>query len=678
MPSPENTGTRAPSAVLVSQTVLSGQPHLDFGGDHSAHQPNEHEQRHAMGWADALRIAAVAVAAVAVWFHAWEPFQTVSVIGVLGLLIGGWPIVKEATENALARRMTMELSMTIAIVAAAAISEFFTALVITLFVLVAEVLEGMTVARGRRAIRDLLDALPRSVPVRRSGNVRDVDTDELKVGDVVLVSPGGLIPVDGLVASGHSFVDQARITGESMPVEKMVGAAVYAGSINASGVLEIRTERIGRDTSYGRIIEAVERAERARAPVQRLADRLAAYLVYLALGAAALTFLLTHDMRSTIAVVIVAGACGIAAGTPLAILGGIGRAARLGAIVKGGVHLETLGRVDTVVLDKTGTLTFGRPEVRRVLPAAGVASDAVLDAAASAELRSEHPLGQAIVAHARARGRPAIEPTRFSYTPGRGIAAEIAGTTVLVGNLAWMADRGIVTDGGAGSDRDGATAASEILVARDGHLLGRIAVADTVRPEAQRAIAVLGRMGIRTILLTGDTRAVADAVASGLGIREVEADLLPEDKLQRVNGLVAAGRIVAMVGDGINDAPALAAASVGVGMGSGTDVARESADVVLLGNDLARFVDTLALARRTRSIIWQNFAGTLAVDALGVGLAAVGLLGPLFAAFIHVASELTFILNSARLLPPPRPVSKLGIEQAERAIATTETPGVSG
>jgi heavy metal translocating P-type ATPase len=621
--------------------------------DHPEHDADQHEQGHAMGWVDALRIAVVAVAAVTVWFRVGEPLPGVSVIGVLGLLVGGWPIVKEAAENALARRMTMELSMTIAIAAAAAISEFFTALVITLFVLVAEVLEGMTVARGRRAIRDLLDALPRSVSVRRSGGVRDVDADELKVGDVVLVSPGGLIPVDGVVVSGHSFSDQARITGESMPVEKLPGAAVYAGSINASGVLEIRAERIGRDTSYGRIIEAVERAERSRAPVQRLADRLAAYLVYLALGAAALTLLLTHDMRSTIAVVIVAGACGIAAGTPLAILGGIGRAARLGAIVKGGVHLETLGRVDTVVLDKTGTLTFGRPEVQRVLPVAGVTSEELLDTAASAELRSEHPLGQAIVAHARARGRAAIEPDRFAYTPGRGILAEVAGTTVLVGNRAWLADRAIVMSPERlpGSDGDGATAASEILVARNGRLLGAIAVADTVRPEAQRAIAALGPMGIRTILLTGDTRAVADAVASELGIVEVAAGLLPEAKLQHVNRLVAAGRTVAMVGDGINDAPALAAASVGVGMGSGTDVARESADVVLLGNDLARFVDTLAVARRTRRIIWQNFAGTLAVDALGVGLAAFGLLGPLLAAFIHVSSELTFILNSARLLP---------------------------
>jgi heavy metal translocating P-type ATPase len=648
--SPDQPGMRQHGAALTNRAERADRSEPD-------HQPDggDDEHGHALAWPDALRIAGVALAAILVWFRLWLRPQIVSVIGVLGLLIGGWPIVKEAAKNALARRMTMELSMTIAIVAAAAISEFFTALVITLFVLVAEVLEGMTVSRGRRAIRDLLDALPRTVSVRRAGGVRDVDSDQLKVGDTVLVSPGGLIPVDGEVVSGHSFVDQARITGESMPVEKVAGTTVYAGSINASGALEIRAERIGRDTSYGRIIEAVERAERSRAPVQRLADRLAAYLVYLALGAAGLTFLLTRDMRSTIAVVIVAGACGIAAGTPLAILGGIGRSARLGAIVKGGVHLETLGRVDTVVLDKTGTLTYGRPEVQRVLPVDGAISEDVLNAAASAELRSEHPLGQAIVAHARARRRPGVEPDGFVYTPGRGIAAEVAGATVLVGNQAWMRERGVAMPE-PGVDGHSATAAvSEVLVARNGRLLGAIAVADTVRPEAQRAIDALGRMRIRTILLTGDTWGVAEAVASGLGIREVEADLLPEDKLQRINRLVAAGRTVAMIGDGINDAPALAAASVGVGMGSGTDVARESADVVLLGNDLVRLVETLAVARRTRGIIWQNFAGTLVVDAIGVGLAAFGFLGPLFAAFIHVASELTFLLNSARLLPPPKP-----------------------
>ena len=343
-----------------------------------------------------------------------------------------------------------------------------------------------------------------------------------------------------------------------------------------------------------------------------------------------------------------AGACGIAAGTPLAILGAIGRAARLGAIIKGGLHLETLGRIDTVVLDKTGTLTYGRPELQRVVPAGEATSEDVLDAAAAAELRSEHPLGQAIVAHARGRGRGIVEPSRFDYTPGRGISAVAAGAAILVGNCALLREGGVAVPTDFVADE---AAASEILVARDTKFLGAIVVADGVRPEAKGAIEALERMGMRTILLTGDTRSVADAVGRRLGIAEVEAGLLPEDKLARVEDLVGRGCVVAMLGDGVNDAPALTAANVGVAMGSGTDVARESADIVLLGNDLARFVDTVAIARQTRRIIWQNFTGTIAVDTVGIVLAAFGFLNPLLAAFIHVASELAFILNSARLLP---------------------------
>jgi Cd2+/Zn2+-exporting ATPase/Cu+-exporting ATPase len=594
-----------------------------------------------------MRIFVVAVAAAGVWLTMRGPYWAELVIGVAGLVIGGWPILKEAFENIVERRMTMELSMTIAIVAAAAIGAFFTALVITLFVLVAEVLEGMTVERGRRAIRDLLEFLPREVSVRRDGAIRTVPAEALSVGETVLVAPGERIPVDGAVLSGDSFVDESAITGESMPVGKVRDARVFAGSINQSGALEIAAERIGRDTSYGRIIEAVERAERSRAPVARLADRLAGYLVYFALGAAALTFLVTRNMVSTISVVIVAGACGIAAGTPLAILGAIGRAARLGAIVKGGVHLETLGKVDTVVLDKTGTVTFGRPEVQAVAPCKGVGAAELLAAAAASELRSEHPLGRAIVACARRDGQTIIEPDEFAYTPGRGISARVEGATVLVGNRGWLEANGVTL---GALPRHGVAAATEVLVARNKNLLGVIAIADAIREEAKGAVAALGRMGVRTILLTGDARPVAEAVGSALGIFEIEAGLLPEEKLARIAALVGEKRVVAMVGDGVNDAPALAAASVGVAMGSGTDVARESADVVLLGNDLARFVDTLALARRTRFIISQNFAGTLTIDALGMALAAFGLLGPLLAAFIHVASELLFILNSARLL----------------------------
>jgi heavy metal translocating P-type ATPase len=620
--------------------------HDDHAHDHDDHEDHAHD--HAFEWQEMLRIALVAAAAASVWWRVWEPFTTFSIIGVTGLLVGGWPIFKEALENLLAKRMTMELSMSIAIIAAAAISEFFTALVITLFVLVAEVLEGMTVSRGRRAIRDLLDFLPRAVSVRRSGVVAEVNADTLNVGDAVLVNPGGRIPVDGTVIAGHSFVDQARITGESLPLEKTAGAPVFAGSINQSGALEIRAERIGRDTSYGKIIEAVEQAERSRAPVQRLADRLAGYLVYFALGAAVLTYVLTHDIRSTISVVIVAGACGIAAGTPLAILGAIGRAARAGAIVKGGLFLEQLGRVNIVVLDKTGTLTYGRPEVRSLIPVGGTDELALLDAAASAELRSEHPLGKTIVAYATSLGRPVREPERFGYTPGRGIDAVVDAGVVLVGNLLLMRAHGIEVPSDLLSQH---AEASEVFVAKNGKLLGAILIADAIRTEAAEAISAIHALGIKTMLLTGDSRTVAQVIAKQSGISEIAAELLPEDKRRRIRELVTQGNIVAMVGDGVNDAPALIEAHVGVAMGSGTDVARESADVVLLGNDLLRFSETLSVARRTRRIIWANFAGTIGVDALGIGLAAFGLLNPLLAAFIHVASELTFILNSARLLP---------------------------
>jgi heavy metal translocating P-type ATPase len=599
---------------------------------------------------DLARVALVAMAAAAVWFRVWEPFPTVSVIGLAATLVGGYPFFKEAVENVVQRKMTMELSMTIAIVAALAIGQFFTALVITLFVLVAEILEGLTVARGRRAIRNLLAYLPRSATVRRNGQIRQIPLDALLRGDLVLVNPGAAVPVDGTVVAGASYVDQGTITGESMPVEKGVGSAVYAGTLNQSGALEIRAERLGRDTSFGKIIEAVERAERSRAPVQKTADRLAGYIVYFALGAAALTFVITRDARSTIAVIIVAGACGVAAGTPLAILGAIGQAARRGAIVKGGRFLEALASIDTVVLDKTGTVTYGTPAIRAVVAAAGVAEREVIEAAAVAERRSEHPVAKAVLARAAALGLPAVEPERFSYTPGRGVVAELAGERFLAGNQALLADQGVPTSLPVRREPDGA---SPVFVARGARLLGVLEVADTLRPEATEAVRALRRMGIRTILMTGDAGPIAEAVARRLDTDEVEAELLPDRKQERVKALVRQGRKVAMIGDGINDAPALAEADVGVAMGSGTDVARESADVVLLGNDLVTFVETVRIARRARRIILQNFGGTLAVDSVGMGLAAVGLLSPLLAAFIHVASELAFILNSARLLPAP-------------------------
>jgi heavy metal translocating P-type ATPase len=621
---------------------------------------SEHE---GLPWLDLARAGLVGVAALVVWFRLWPLAPHLFVLGLAATLLGGFPIVKEAVLNLFQRKMTMELSMAIAIVAALAIRETFTALIITLFVLVAEMLEDLTVARGRRAIEDLLSYLPRTATVQRGGAVIELPLAAIVVGDCVLVSPGGRLPVDGTVVGGQSFVDEATITGESMPREKTSGDRVWAGTINQSGALQVRAERLGRDTSFGKIIEAVERAEHSRAPVQRTADRLAGYLVYFAMAAAVLTFVLTRDARSTISVIIVAGACGIAAGTPLAILGAIGRAAKQGSIIKGGLYLEALAAVDTVVFDKTGTVTTGAPEVAGVFPENGVAPSLVVEAAAIAERRSEHPLGKAILARAEGMGLTTPDPDHFAYTPGRGIVATVAGGEILAGNRGFLLEHGITALSTKAPLEN--KSASEVWVAWSGRLLGAIQIADTLRPGAREAVAALKAMGIRTALLTGDQEQVAGTVAREIGVDAVRAELLPDGKAAEIRRLIGEGRTVAMVGDGVNDAPALAEAHVGIAMGSGTDVTRESADVVLLGNDLLKLVETVRIARRARRIIMQNFAGTLIVDAVGIGMAAFGMLNPLLAAFIHVASELTFILNSTRLLP----AAEQAVERVRVAVA---------
>jgi heavy metal translocating P-type ATPase len=616
--------------------------HLGLGAEH---------EEHARGveWAELVRIVFVALASAAVWFRVWEPLPHISVIGITATLIGGYPIFKEAFENIVERKMTMELSMTIALLSALAIGEFFTALVITVFVLAAEVLEGLTVGRGRRAIQDLLNFLPRTVTVRLNAQVVEIAADQVKVGDTVIVKPGGHIPVDGLVLGGSSFVEQAAITGEAMPVEKVLGDVVYAGTMNQSGALEITAQKLGRDTTFGRIVEAVERAEKSRAPIQKTADRLAGYLVYFALGAAILTFIITHNVRSTISVVIVAGACGIAAGTPLAILGAIGRAAHQGAIIKGGLYLEALAAVDTVLLDKTGTLTFGTPQIREVVSANGFGEQQIIAAASIAERKSEHPLAKAVMARAAELALTLVEPDEFSYTPGRGIRVSYQGEEILVGSRALLLAHGFKRI--LPIDGNGADGVSEVYVTRRGQVLGSMRIADVLRPEAKNAVAAMRQMGLKTVLLSGDAQAVTTSVGHDLGVDEAVGELLPEQKAKWVSELRGKNHKVAMVGDGINDAPALVEADVGIAMGSGTDVARESADVILIGSDLSKLVETLRVARSCRGIIMQNFVGTLVVDSIGVGMAAFGFLNPLLAAFIHVASELTFILNSTRLLP---------------------------
>jgi cation transport ATPase len=379
----------------TSKTIDSAARVEDHGHAHNHHDHDDHDDHdHGTGTGEYVRLGLMGIIVVASLTGWWRPFMDRDWLAFAGTVIGGFPIYKEAWENLLRRRMTMELSMTIALLSALAIGQFFTAIVIAFFVLFAELLEGYTVGGGRRAIEKLINALPRHVTVRRNGQERELKAEELSAGEVIVIRPGERIPVDGTVTKGSSYVDQSSITGESLPIEKTEQSKVFAGTINKNGVLEVSVERVGRDTTFGKIIQVVEQAEKSKAPVQRIADRLAAGLVYFALGAAILTFIVTRNLTATIAVIIVAGACGVAAGTPLAILAGIGSAARRGIIVKGGLYLEKLADIDTIVLDKTGTLTMGIPEVTGIRIANGATENEVLQNAAIAEQHSEHPIAK--------------------------------------------------------------------------------------------------------------------------------------------------------------------------------------------------------------------------------------------------------------------------------------------
>ena len=663
----------APSASTPALPVDESDELSGTGGSSDARTGEGILER--IEWTDVVRIAAVGLAALGAWIAeaAGTPGWVVGAVGAVVLAVGCWPLLIEAAGDLRERRMSMELSMLLAIVAAAAIGEWVTALAVTVFALCAEVLEELSMDRGRDALTDLMSFLPQTARVvtapesaesAESAETTDVPVDEVRPGQVIALSPGGRVPVDGVVRTGRADVDQSRITGEALPVQVGPGDRVPAGSITR-GALELEVERVGEESSYGRIVAAVRHAQSSRAPVQRLADRLAARIVYLALAAALVTFLVTRDVRATISVIIVAGACGVAAGTPLAVLAAIARAARCGAFVKDGTHLEQLSAVDTVVVDKTGTLTVGEPRVVSVRPTEAASGEGeVLALAAAAEWNSEHPIGRAIYAEAAVRDLTVPMPGDVAYSPGAGVSAHVEGRQITVGRCRGQKnqperDASDCDDEAAlstESDPEAPSATSVVEVRADGQLLGTIALADRLRQGAAAAVRDLGDMGLEVLMLTGDSAASARHVAGLLGLAEeqVRADLLPTDKEEVVDSLRRAGKRVAMVGDGVNDAPALGAADVGIAMGTGTDVAREAGDVVLVGSAPADLVETVRVARRARRIIMVNFVGTVVVDVVGMIAAGLGLLGPVAAALVHVVSESAFILNSARLVPRRR------------------------
>lgn len=575
---------------------------------------------------DLIRICLVAGAATISLTALGKRFEPVDYVAIIVVILGGYPVCRETFESLRHGHINMEVSMAVAIFASLAVGQYAVSALITLFVLISEYIENYAVDRGRATIVLLEKSPPKKALVRRNGVEMEVDTQKLVKGDTVIVRDGERIPVDGTIVIGYAFLNQSAITGESTRIEKNPGDPVYAGSVDESGIIEVRTEKVGTDTLFGKIIQLVEEAENKKAPIQKISDRLAAYLVEFAIFFSVVTFIVTRNPITSISVIVVAGACGVAAGTPLALVATMDKAAKEGAIVKGGSYIEEMSRIDTIVIDKTGTLTFGEPAVTDVVPLNGFTREQILQYAGVTERHSNHPVAKAIMNSAGQAGlKFDSDSTSSSYLPGKGMVSELNGSRILVGNGVLMTEQNVAIPDNEVISKV-SPEKSSVLVAVDGKVCGMIEISDSIRAESSNAISELKKMGIRTIMLTGDNAAVAKGVADKVGIQEVFADLLPGDKVSIVEKLVREGRGVVMVGDGINDAPALARANVGIGMGTGTDVAIEEADVVLMNSDLQKIADVLKLSRRAYRTVMTNFYRTVSVGGVGVTLAFLGLL----------------------------------------------------
>jgi Cu+-exporting ATPase len=559
---------------------------------------------------------------------------------------------------------------------------FDTAAVIVGLILLGRWLEARAKGQTSAAIKRLMGLRAKTARLWRDGEEQDVPIEDVVPGDVIVVRPGEKLPVDGVVLEGRSAVDESMLTGESLPVEKGPEDEVFGATINMTGSFRFRATKVGKDSALSQIIRLVQEAQGSKAPIQRLADLIASYFVPIVFGIALSTFVvwwifgpapaITFALLNTVAVVIIACPCALGLATPTAIMVGTGKGAEYGVLIRGGESLETAHKIATVVLDKTGTITEGKPSVTDVVAADGRSADELLRLAASAERGSEHPLGEAIVQEARVRGLALAEAQEFQAVPGHGIEAEVEGLRLVLGNLKLMEDRRLDLNGlppqGEMLSQEGKT---PMFVALDGRVAGIIAVADTVKPGARDAIDELHRMGLEVVMLTGDNRRTADAIARQVGVDRVLAEVLPEEKVKQVRALQAEGKVVAMVGDGINDAPALAQADVGIAIGTGTDVAMEASDITLIKGDPRDVATAIRLSKQTMRTIRQNLfwafayntalipvaAGVLYPLLSNTGVPAVlepffgefGFLNPMLAAGAMAFSSVSVMLNSLRL-----------------------------
>lgn len=596
-------------------------------------------------WIEVGRIVLTGVIALLYW-------QKLVPLYVLwaAVAIGLYPLVKTGlTDLFTERKIGTEIFVTIATLVAVFGGETVAGAVLMVIILIAEFIAELNTDRARASIKSLIGSVPQTALVRDGSGERTVPIAQVRPGEVVLVRTGEKIPVDGVVVGGSAAVNQAPITGESVPKDKVEGAQVFAGTIVESGAIDVRTDKVGGDTIFSRIIALVEDAESERAPVQKLADRVAGWLIPVVLVFLVGVFLVTRDVSKVVTLLIFTSPAELGLATPLVMIAAIARAARSGILIKGGLYLELLAKADAMVFDKTGTLTANKPEVVKVQPFDAAISEAdLLRLAAAADRRSAHPLAKAVVEGAAQRNIAVPEPDSFEQLQARGVKATVEGKRVLVGNPALLREAGVSIDRAVED-----AASTPVYVSVDDRLAGVIFIADTVRPGAREALAALKQSGVkRIVMLTGDNAATARTIASDIGVDEVKADLMPEDKVTAITELQKQGYKVAMVGDGVNDAPALARAEVGIAMGGGgTQAALEAADIALMTDDLGKIVAARNVARRAYRTIQENlWVGVGVVHVLGITAALMGWIGPIQAAFLHLGPDVLVFLNSVKLL----------------------------
>lgn len=567
--------------------------------------------------------------------------------GLVLVIAGGYPVFMNVIRATLKRQIISHTLMTLGVIAALVVGQWVTAALVVVFMRIGDYVENFTTESARRAVKELTALIPQTARVERDAKEIEIPVSEVKVGETIIVRPGEKIAVDGEVISGQATIDQSAITGESMPIEAANGTHVYAATIAKLGSLRIRAERIGSDTTFGRVVKMVEEAEAHRADVQRLADKFSAWYLPVVAAIAALTFIFTRNPLSTAAVLLVACSCSFALATPVAMLASVGASAKRGLLIKGGKYLELLARADVLLVDKTGTLTLGQPQVTDVVPLNGLSRTEILSLAASVERYSEHPLAEAVRTLARNENIALVEPQNFESVPGHGVRAIIDRRQVAVGN------RRLIPAANSLSVATELEAQGKTLLfmERDNELVGVFAAADTLRSEVPAALKEARSLGIRHIeLLTGDNERTASALAEKLGI-SYRANLLPENKIDIVKEYQAKGHVVVMVGDGVNDAPALAQADIGIAMGAaGTDVAIEAAHIALMREDWDLVPDVLKIAQRTMRVVKTNLLFTTAYNIIGLTLAALGFLPPVLAAAAQSLPDIGIMGNSARLL----------------------------